>query len=78
MRSELAQGPEWNSDQVLEWHVLEYPEHEGTRQLIKDLNDIDHGLPALYTCEFDWPGFEWINSHDASQSVPSYTRIREE
>jgi len=74
MGGEFGQGPEWNSEQVLDWYVLQYPEHRGVQQLVQDLNRLYHHTPALYTYEFDWHGFEWIDCHDARQSVLSYLR----
>jgi 1,4-alpha-glucan branching enzyme len=77
MGSELGQGPEWNSEQVLDWYVLQYPEHQGVRQLVRDLNHLYRGSPALYSYEFDWHGFEWIDCHDAGQSALSFLRTCE-
>jgi len=74
MGTEFGQGNEWKSQQPLDWWLLEYPLHQGVRALVKDLNQLYHGEPALYSREFEWEGFEWINCHDATQSVLSYLR----
>jgi 1,4-alpha-glucan branching enzyme len=74
MGTEFGQGLEWNSAQVLDWYVLEYPYHQGIMRLVGDLNRLYHQSPALYRYEFDWPGFEWINCHDSDQSVMSFLR----
>lgn len=74
MGGEFAQGVEWNSEQTLDWYVLDYPYHQGVRALVKDLNKLYHNTPALFTFEFDWQGFEWIDCHDADQSVLSFVR----
>jgi 1,4-alpha-glucan branching enzyme len=42
--------------------------------VVRDLNRLYHSTPALYQREFDWEGFEWIDCHDAQQSVLSYLR----
>ncbi len=74
MGTEFGQGKEWDSTGVLDWYVLEYPLHQGMQRLVRDLNHLYGNKPALYRNEFDWKGFEWIDCHDAQQSVISYLR----
>jgi 1,4-alpha-glucan branching enzyme len=74
MGTEFGQGHEWDSQTVLDWWVLDYPLHQGVRQLVRDLNGLYHGTQALHGNEFDWHGFEWIDCHDARQSVLIYVR----
>jgi len=74
MGTELGQGMEWNSAGVLDWYVLQYPFHEGMQRLVRDLNRLYCASPALFRHEFDWKGFEWIDCHDARQSVLSFLR----
>ena len=74
MGCEFGQGQEWNSAQILDWYVLDYPVHQGIQKLVTDLNRLYHNSPALYQYEFDWHGFEWIDCHDADQSVMSFLR----
>jgi 1,4-alpha-glucan branching enzyme len=74
MGCEFGQGLEWNSAQTLDWYVLDYPLHRGIKKLVQDLNNLYRQAPALYTYEFDWQGFEWIDCHDADQSVLSFIR----
>jgi 1,4-alpha-glucan branching enzyme len=78
MGTEFGQGNEWDSQKVLDWWVLQFPFHHGVQQLVRDLNRLYHGTPALYRYEFEWQGFEWIDCHDAGQSVLSYVRQAEE
>ena len=78
MGTEFAQGNEWDSQQVLDWWVLQFPFHQGVQQLVRDLNRLYHGTSALYRDEFEWQGFEWIDCHDAKQSVLSYVRQADE
>ncbi|MCP5459193.1 MAG: 1,4-alpha-glucan branching protein GlgB, partial [Gammaproteobacteria bacterium] len=78
MGTEFGQGMEWNSAATLDWYVLEYPFHQGLQRLVKDLNRIYQATPAFYYNEFDWTGFEWIDCHDAQQSILSYIRQYEE
>jgi len=74
MGCEFGQGLEWDSARTLDWYVLDYPLHQGVRQLVKDLNGLYRSAPALYRHEFDWEGIEWIDCHDADQSVLSFLR----
>jgi 1,4-alpha-glucan branching enzyme len=74
MGTEFGQGNEWDSQQVLDWWVVQFPFHQGVQQLVRDLNRLYHNTPALYRHEFEWQGFEWIDCHDAKQSVLSYVR----
>jgi 1,4-alpha-glucan branching enzyme len=78
MGSEFGQGNEWNSTQVLDWWVLDYPYHQGVQRLIKDLSRLYHAHPGLYMHDFEWSGFEWIDCNDAQQSVLSYLRTNGE
>jgi len=78
MGTEFGQGLEWNSAQVLDWYVLDYPFHQGIKALVRDLNHLYHDTPALYQHEFEWQGFEWIDCHDADQSVVSFLRRSEQ
>jgi 1,4-alpha-glucan branching enzyme len=74
MGTEFGQGTEWDSAQVLDWYVLQYPLHQGMQRLVKDLNRLYSELPALHHYEFDWRGFEWIDCHDSENSVLSFLR----
>jgi 1,4-alpha-glucan branching enzyme len=74
MGTEFAQGHEWNSAEVLDWWVLEYSLHQGIQNLVKDLNRMYHKTPALYERDFECEGFEWVDCHDAEQSILSYIR----
>jgi 1,4-alpha-glucan branching enzyme len=58
--------------------VLDYPFHQGIKALVRDLNHLYHDTPALYQHEFEWQGFEWIDCHDADQSVVSFLRRSEQ
>jgi 1,4-alpha-glucan branching enzyme len=74
MGTEFGQGREWDSSAVLDWYVLDYAYHQGVQRLVKDLNRIYHGSPALYRHEFEWQGFDWIDCNDSDQSVLSFVR----
>jgi 1,4-alpha-glucan branching enzyme len=78
MGTEFGQGTEWDSTRVLDWYVLDYDLHRGLQTLVRDLNRLYHDSPALYTYEFEWQGFDWIDCHDADNSVLSYLRKKDD
>jgi 1,4-alpha-glucan branching enzyme len=74
MGGEFGQCKEWNHDESLEWHVLQYPHHQGVQKWIKDLNYFYKTEPVMYELDFSIDGFEWIDSHDWEQSIISFIR----
>ncbi|MDO9372389.1 MAG: 1,4-alpha-glucan branching protein GlgB [Gammaproteobacteria bacterium] len=78
MGCEFAQGPEWDHARELDWYVLDYPPHRGVHSLVGDLNRLYRQSSALHRYDFEVQGFEWIDCHDAAQSVVSYMRKSEQ
>jgi len=78
MGCEFGQGDEWDHDKILDWYVLQYPQHAGIKKLVTDLNSIYTKQAALHKYDFDSVGFEWIDCHDTDQSVLSYLRKTED
>jgi 1,4-alpha-glucan branching enzyme len=74
MGNEFAQGREWNEATQLDWYLMDYPQHQGMRALVSQLNHLYREVPALHELDFEAGGFEWIDCHDASQSVLSFLR----
>ena len=74
MGAEFGQTSEWNFEQSLDWHLLQYDFHSGIKQLITDLNQLYKSQPALYEKQFSGEGFEWINYSDHQNAVMSYIR----
>jgi 1,4-alpha-glucan branching enzyme len=74
MGNEFGQGTEWNFNHALDWYVLDYPNHQGIKTLVKDLNKLYSKHAALFQHDFEHQGFEWIDCHDVQQSVISYRR----
>jgi 1,4-alpha-glucan branching enzyme len=74
MGDEFAQGDEWNFQHSLDWHLLEYPNHQGIKETIKALNHLYREQPALYEKAFESSGFEWIDGGNANDSILVYVR----
>ena len=74
MGSEFGQSSEWNFDQSLDWHLLQFGYHDGIKKCITDLNSLYKSYPALYKNQFSADGFEWINYSDTENAVLAYIR----
>ncbi|MGL6226493.1 MAG: 1,4-alpha-glucan branching protein GlgB [Thermoguttaceae bacterium] len=74
MGCEFGQWYEWNFDESLQWHLLEWETHQGLQRCIADLNRLYRCEPALHELDFDWKGFEWIDCHNWENSTFSYIR----
>jgi 1,4-alpha-glucan branching enzyme len=74
MGCEFAQYAEWNANASLDWHLLQYPLHQGVQRLVRDLNAVYRAFSALHRVDFDPSGFEWIAHDDRDNSVFSFLR----
>ena len=74
MGSDIAQWNEWNCDESLQWHLLQWESHQGIQNLIRDLNRLYREESALYSHEFTPDGFEWIDCQSANDSVLAFIR----
>ena len=74
MGGEFGQTEEWNHDESLHWHLLQYDPHNGMKEALKDLNKLYKNEPALYEHSFSEEGFEWIDYGDADNSIIAYIR----
>ena len=74
MGCEFGQKREWQHDESLEWHVLQYPLHAGVKNLVSDLNRLYRKTPALYELDFTGDGFQWIDANNGDMSVIVFLR----
>jgi 1,4-alpha-glucan branching enzyme len=74
MGCEFAQFAEWNHDTELDWGALAGDDHRGVQRLVADLNRVYRDMPALYECDCEPRGFEWIDFSDRDQSVIAFVR----
>jgi len=77
MGSEFGQWGEWDHDQSLEWHLLQYAPHQGLHKWMKDLNHVYRNEKALYAHDFEPRGLQWIDGSDWQQGVISFIRHNE-
>jgi 1,4-alpha-glucan branching enzyme len=74
MGSEFGQWTEWNYETSLQWHLLQWSSHQGLQKCVADLNALYRREPALHEVDFDYTGFEWIDTHNYGDSVLCYLR----
>ncbi len=74
MGGEFGQWNEWNYDESLQWHLLQWPSHQGLQRCVADLNRIYRREKALHEVDFDYHGFEWIDCHNHDDSTLCYVR----
>jgi len=74
MGQEFAQRSEWRDDQALDWWLLNYPTHEGMRNLIRDLNRVYREKPALHARDCEGEFFHWVLSDASDDSVFAWER----
>jgi 1,4-alpha-glucan branching enzyme len=75
MGGEFGQWREWNHDESLDWHLLNYAPHSGLQKWVEDLNRLYRTEKALYELDFDPAGFRWIDCNDVENSTLSYLRL---
>jgi 1,4-alpha-glucan branching enzyme len=74
MGGEFAQTTEWSIERGLDWKLLDKPNHQGIKALVRDLNLLYKESTALYEQQFAQEGFAWINHGDHLKSILSYVR----
>jgi len=69
MGCEIAQPGEWNHDSSPPWELLDDAGHRGVQRLVRDLNGVYTGYPAMHCLDDDRAGFEWVVGDDERNSV---------
>jgi 1,4-alpha-glucan branching enzyme len=75
MGGDFGQWKEWNHDQSLDWHLLDWPLHKGIQKLVSDLNRLYQKEPALHELDCSPAGFEWVDCQDVEQTVLTFLRV---
>ena len=74
MGGEFGQFIEWNENQSLDWHLLDYELHAKLHQYVRDLNHLYLSSPCLWQADHKRSGFRWINPDDRNASIVSFIR----
>ncbi len=77
MGGEFGQWNEWRENAELDWMLLDFPAHQGIRNLVRDLNGLLRSEPAMHREDHGWSGFEWLDFSDYASSVYSFLRKAE-
>jgi len=71
---EFGQSAEWRYQDALPWFLLEYDEHRGIQNLVRQLNQLYLTEPALHELDHEPGGFEWVDHDNAEQSAFTFIR----
>ena len=74
MGGEFGQFIEWNYNQSLDWHLLDYEMHKKLQTYVRDLNRLYRSNKSMYEVDFSYEGFEWIDCNDSDHSIISFIR----
>jgi 1,4-alpha-glucan branching enzyme len=74
MGGEIGQWNEWDFDQSLDWHLLQYADHLGLQTLVRDLNRIYKEQPSLWEADSDPATFQWIDADSADDNILAFVR----
>src|SRR6056297_3565262 len=75
MGCEFAQEREWRQSGQLDWELLDQPAHAGVQRLVRDLNMLYRGTPALHRHDCESRGFHWLEANDAAHSIYAWLRL---
>jgi 1,4-alpha-glucan branching enzyme len=74
MGGEFGQWAEWSEARSLDWHLLQWEDHQQLQRFVRDLAHLYLREPALHRVDSSWEGFQWIDFADADQSIISFLR----
>ncbi len=66
MGTEIGQFNEWHYEYSLDWHLLQYPQHQKHQFFFKTLNELYLSRSELWELDDSWDGFQWIEPNDAT------------
>lgn len=74
MGSEFAQFDEWKFAEELDWVLFDFELHRKMDEYVKQLIACYKRYKPFYELDHDPRGFEWIDVHNAEQSIFSFIR----
>jgi 1,4-alpha-glucan branching enzyme len=75
MGQEFGQRAEWNHSADLDWPAAGQAPNAGLRRLVRDLNTLYRGTPALHAKDCEPGGFSWIEAEAQDISVFAWARF---
>lgn len=74
MGSEFGQFDEWKDLEQLDWMLFDFEMHRKMNEYVKELMKFYKRYKPLYELDHSSEGFEWIDVHNAEQSIFSFVR----
>jgi len=74
MGGEFGQFDEWKDLEQLDWMLFDFEMHRKMDEYVKELMKFYKRYKALYELDHSPEGFEWIDVHNAEQSIFSFIR----
>ncbi|MFF2090290.1 1,4-alpha-glucan branching protein GlgB [Paenibacillus sp. NPDC058174] len=74
MGGEWGQFDEWKDAETLDWMLLDYDLHGKMKHYVQTLNTLYVSEPSLWERDCDAAAFQWIDVHNAQQSIISFIR----
>ena len=74
MGGEFGHMHEWKDYTELDWHLLSYPMHDSALRYNRDMMALVESEGALHALDHEPSGFQWIDQHNADQSILTYVR----
>lgn len=78
MGSEFGQSGEWDHDKSLDWYLLQYQDHKGIQDIVRDLNFFYRKNDSLGRRDDVPEGFQWIDPDRSEDSTIAFLRIGEQ
>ncbi len=78
MGGEFGQYQEWSEARSLDWHLLQYADHQNMQRYMKELNHFYLAESPFWERDYDPSGFSWIECDDKESSVVSFLRRSED
>lgn len=74
MGQDFAQLREWSEERELDWYLLREDNHQAIQNFTRDLLQLYRKNKAMYECDNNPEGFEWVNANDGNRSIYSFIR----
>ncbi len=74
MGNELGMFREFDETKENDWDLLEFPMHDSFKNYLQQLGSIYQQYDALYTNDYDYTFFEWIDADNCDENLFSYIR----
>ena len=75
MGGEFGQKVEWRDYEQLQWHLLQEKSHQLLHQYVKELNHFYKNKKAFWELDYDWSGFQWLETEDKKNSIYAFQRM---